>query len=86
VIATAIGLFLNLARVALPEFIQYNIQRMGSASIPLGLITVGAGLTWMRCKKGYGASDLLDYTTKLMVYAAICTATWVTYSITEIAS
>lgn len=67
VVATAIGLFLNLAHIQLPDFVAYNIQRMGSASIPLGLLTVGAGLTWMSAKKDM-ALVIYWTTIKLIIY------------------
>lgn len=51
VIATVIGLFLNFSQIELPDFIHSNLQRMGNASIPIGLMTVGAGLTWIGAKK-----------------------------------
>jgi len=44
IIATLGGLACNLAGIHLPEFVMATIQRLGSASIALGLIAVGAGL------------------------------------------
>lgn len=44
IIATVGGLAINLAGVPLPEFVLATFQRLGSASIALGLIAVGAGL------------------------------------------
>ncbi len=51
VIATVFGLFINLCNIRLPDFIHSNLQRMGSASITIGLMTVGASLTWVSAKK-----------------------------------
>jgi malonate transporter len=44
IIATLGGLAVNLAGIHLPEFVMATVQRLGSASIALGLIAVGAGL------------------------------------------
>jgi predicted permease len=44
IIATVGGLAFNFAGIALPEFVLATFQRLGSASIALGLIAVGAGL------------------------------------------
>ncbi len=44
IIATVCGLGMNLAGLQLPEFVTATLQRLGSASIALGLIAVGAGL------------------------------------------
>ena len=44
IIATVGGLALNLLGVHLPEFVLATFQRLGAASIALGLIAVGAGL------------------------------------------
>ena len=44
ILATVGGLALNLLGVALPEFLLATLQRLGAASIALGLIAVGAGL------------------------------------------
>jgi malonate transporter and related proteins len=44
IVATVAGLAMNLAGLHLPEFATATLQRLGSASIALGLIAVGAGL------------------------------------------
>ena len=44
IIATVCGLGMNLAGLQLPEFVTATLQRLGGASIALGLIAVGAGL------------------------------------------
>ncbi len=44
IIATVGGLGLNLLGIHLPEFVMATVQRLGTASIALGLIAVGAGL------------------------------------------
>ena len=44
IIATVGGLAINLLHVPLPEFVLATLQRLGAASIALGLIAVGAGL------------------------------------------
>ena len=44
IVATVGGLVLNLLGVHLPEILLATLQRLGAASIALGLIAVGAGL------------------------------------------
>lgn len=44
IIATLSGLAMNLAGLQLPEFVTATLQRLGGASIALGLVAVGAGL------------------------------------------
>ena len=44
IVATVGGLAFNLLGIPLPEFVLATIQRLGAASIALGLIAVGAGL------------------------------------------
>lgn len=44
IVATVAGLACNLTGVVLPEFVTATLGRLGSASIALGLIAVGAGL------------------------------------------
>lgn len=43
-VATLSGILFNLAGLHVPEVIGLTLSRLGSASIALGLITVGAGL------------------------------------------
>ena len=50
-ISTVIGLTLNFSGIQLPEMIHNNLVRMGNASIPLGLMAIGAGLQWVSTKK-----------------------------------
>ena len=44
IVATVGGLACNLLHVPIPEFVLATFQRLGAASIALGLIAVGAGL------------------------------------------
>jgi malonate transporter len=44
IIATVGGQCFNIAGIHLPEFVLATLQRLGAASIALGLIAVGAGL------------------------------------------
>ena len=43
-IATLAGISCNLAGIVLPEFVAATLSRIGTASIAIGLMTVGAGL------------------------------------------
>lgn len=70
ILATFFGLFLNITGIRLPEIMHLTLSRVGSASIPLGLMAVGAGLIWLSSKRD-GA--LVAYLTamKLMVFPGI---------------
>ena len=46
IIATLSGLALNTLGIHLAEVVNQTLSRVGSASIPLGLMTVGASLVW----------------------------------------
>jgi predicted permease len=70
VIATTSGLFLNFLGVHLPEMVQFNISRMGNASIPLGLLCVGASLRWITTKND-GALVMYWTFLKLMAFPAL---------------
>jgi len=67
VISTVLGLLLNFCHITLPDFIHSNLQRMGNASITIGLMTVGAGLSWAGAKKDM-ALVFVWTTIKLMVF------------------
>jgi predicted permease len=43
-VATVAGLACNLSGLSLPDLAQTSLQRLGSASLVLGLLSVGAGL------------------------------------------
>ncbi len=70
IIATVLGLGSNLLGLTMPDYIAMSLQRLGAASIALGLLSVGAGLMWIENKKD-GA--LIAYWTvvKLMIAPAI---------------
>jgi malonate transporter len=70
ILATFFGLFLNISGIHLPDLVHITLTRVGSASIPLGLMAVGAGLIWLSSKRD-GA--LVAYLTamKLMVFPGI---------------
>jgi predicted permease len=70
IIATVLGLSSNLLSLTMPDYIAMSLQRLGAASIALGLLSVGAGLMWIENKKD-GA--LIAYWTvvKLMIAPAI---------------
>jgi predicted permease len=51
IIATILGLATNLLGLTMPEYLAMSFQRLGSASIALGLLSVGAGLMWVKSKK-----------------------------------
>ncbi|MDB5900253.1 MAG: permease-like protein [Ramlibacter sp.] len=44
IIATALGLACNAAGLKVPAFLEASVNRVGGASIPLGLMAAGAGM------------------------------------------
>jgi len=46
IIATVAGLAFNALGLRLPEWLSITLSRMGAAALPLGLMAVGAGLTF----------------------------------------
>lgn len=66
VIATFLGLSCNIFQIHLPEVLTMNTHRMGMASIPLGLMTVGASLKFTETKKD---TALVTYWTFLKLFA-----------------
>jgi predicted permease len=44
IIATALGLACNAAGLKVPGFLEASVNRVGGASIPLGLMAAGAGM------------------------------------------
>ena len=70
VIATTSGLCLNFLGINLPEVVQFNISRLGNASIPLGLLCVGASLRWVSTKSD-GALVMYWTFLKLMAFPAL---------------
>ena len=50
-VATIFGLGTNLLDWRLPEPVSLSLGRLGSASIAMGLLAVGAGLVWIKSKR-----------------------------------
>ncbi len=46
IIATVAGLLFNAFGLQLPEWLSVTLSRMGAAALPVGLMAVGAGLTF----------------------------------------
>ena len=61
IISTLAGLVANAAGLQLPEAVGTVLQRIGVAALPLGLMTVGAGLAFggLRAAPGLAASLLV---------------------------
>ena len=69
-IATASGTLFNLAGGSLPEVVAVTLARMGSASIALGLLMVGAGLKLTGLAEARGISAYFVFV-KLIAVPAI---------------
>lgn len=70
ILACAAGIFVNLAHVPLPLFLLNTAEILGRVSLPLGLLSVGAGLSFgasIRSWKELGISSAV----KLVVYPGI---------------
>lgn len=48
IIACAIGLFINLAAIPLPEVILQTLDMVSGSALAIGLLCVGAGFDWRR--------------------------------------
>ena len=66
IIATVLGLISNILGLRLPDYLALSLSRLGAASIALGLLSVGAGLMWVKSKKD-GA--LVAYWTSIKLLA-----------------
>jgi predicted permease len=51
IVSTAAGLLCNLLGLRLPELVSTTLGRIGAAALPLGLMAVGAGLTFGGLKR-----------------------------------
>ncbi len=51
IVATLSGLLCNLAGLHLPLLADAVLHRLGQASVPLGLLAVGAGLRWVGARE-----------------------------------
>jgi predicted permease len=59
IIATVAGLACNAVSLKMPDFAAATLQRIGSASLPLGLMAVGAGLRFGALREGPGLATAL---------------------------
>ncbi len=59
IISTLAGLIANALGLTLPDAVATTLQRIGSAALPLGLMSVGAGLTFGAIKASPGLSAAL---------------------------
>lgn len=65
ILATLVGLALNVTGVEPPELLQQFLWRLSQATVPIGLLTVGAALRWRRSVRGLG-SEIYFLATKLL--------------------
>ncbi len=72
ILSTAAGLACNLLGVQLPDLATTTLVRIGAAALPLGLMAVGAGLTFGGLKRAPGlAAALLAIRHAVLPAAAI---------------
>jgi predicted permease len=48
VISCVLGLLFSVANIALPQFIEFSLTRLGQMTLPLALIAIGAGLQFRK--------------------------------------
>ena len=72
IVSTAAGLACNLIGIRLPELATTTLVRIGAAALPLGLMAVGAGLTFGGLKRAPAlAAALLSIRHAILPAAAI---------------
>ncbi|MFT3666185.1 AEC family transporter [Piscinibacter sp.] len=72
ILSTSAGLVCNLLGVQLPELVTTTLVRIGAAALPLGLMAVGAGLTFGGLKRAPAlAAALLTIRHAILPAAAI---------------
>lgn len=59
IIATVSGLLFNALGLQLPQWLSITLSRMGAAAVPLGLMAVGAGLTFGALREAPGLAAAL---------------------------
>jgi predicted permease len=70
IIACLLGVLASLIRLPLPDFIQTVLQWLGTAAMPIGLLTVGAALD-LSAVRGAIPIIALTGTVKLVLFPAI---------------
>ncbi len=70
IVGCAIGISLNYSGLQLPWFLSEVAKQLGSATLPIGLLTVGAALHFNTIHHNYGAL-LLAILIKLIIMPAI---------------
>ncbi|WP_020561155.1 AEC family transporter [Thiofilum flexile] len=66
ILGSLIGLILNLSEWHLPSVVNEVFKRLGDMTLPLGLLTVGAGLKW-RSFQAYTKSLVSSSVIKLLI-------------------
>jgi predicted permease len=78
IISTVAGLLGNIAGLKFPDPVATTLQRIGLAALPLGLMTVGAGLRFGALRDAPGlAAALLAIRHLLLPVAGLALAWWV---------
>ena len=77
IVSTAAGLVCNLIGLRLPDLATTTLVRIGAAALPLGLMAVGAGLTFGGLKRAPGlAAAFLTIRHAILPAAAIGMTIW----------
>lgn len=70
IVGSLIGLIINLSTWQVPSIVNEVLKRLGDMTLPLGLLTVGAGLKW-RSFKDYTLSLVSSSVIKLLALPLI---------------
>lgn len=77
IIATVLGLVANIVGLPMPAVLAITLQRIGGAALPLGLMAVGAGLTFGGLRAAPGlASALLGIRHVVLPIVALLVTGW----------
>ena len=73
ILSTVAGLLANIAGLHLPDAVATTLQRIGLAALPVGLMAVGAGLTFGALRESSGlAAAFLAIRHAVLPVVAIC--------------
>jgi predicted permease len=76
ILSCLLGIFLNVTRIGLPPVIEPLLAALGSASLPLGLLAVGAGLDLGAARRAGVAVGLAAASKLLLLPIATGVALW----------
>lgn len=85
ILACALGIFLNLTGIGLPPVIKETLEILARAALPLGLLTVGAGLD-LGAARASGPPLVLAVAGKLILLPLLTALVCLLFGVTGIAA